>query len=103
LTDPLNSTFASSAPSALVPALKSQFHISQEVSNLVVALFVAGYCVGPLIWAPLSEQYGRRLLFIVTFFVYTVRSLIPSLCYLIVYHIISAFKWHVLYRIMLPH
>lgn len=66
----LNATFASSAPSALVPALRSQFNMSEEVSNLVVALFVAGYCVGPLIWAPLSEQYGRRPLFIVTFFVY---------------------------------
>lgn len=77
--------------------------MSEEVSNLVVALFVAGYCVGPLIWAPLSEQYGRRPLFIVTFFVYMVCSLMPSLSYLIAFHIISASRWHVLYRIMLPH
>ncbi|KAL4070839.1 major facilitator superfamily domain-containing protein [Scleroderma citrinum] len=67
----LNATFASSAPSALLPALKSEFHYSDEVSNLVVSLFVAGYCVGPLIWAPLSEQYGRRPMFIISFFVYT--------------------------------
>ncbi|KAI6153722.1 major facilitator superfamily domain-containing protein [Pisolithus tinctorius] len=66
----LNATFASSAPSALVPTLMDEFGISREVGNLMVSLFVAGYCVGPLIWGPLSEQYGRRPVFILTFFVY---------------------------------
>ncbi|KAI6119007.1 MFS general substrate transporter [Pisolithus croceorrhizus] len=55
----LNATFASSAPSALVPTLMLEFGFSQEVGNLMVSLFVAGYCVGPLVWGPLSEQYGR--------------------------------------------
>ncbi|KAG6336124.1 hypothetical protein ID866_2962 [Astraeus odoratus] len=68
---PLDSTFASSAPSAMVPALMEQFHFSQEVGTLVISLFLTGYCIGPLVWGPLSEQYGRRPLFIVTFFIYT--------------------------------
>lgn len=32
----------------------------------------AGYCVGPLAWGPLSEQYGRRPMFIIAFFFYTI-------------------------------
>lgn len=75
----LNATFASSAPSALVPTLMLEFGFSREVGNLMVSLFVAGYCVGPLIWGPLSEQYGRRPVFIFTFFVYTCFQLACAL------------------------
>lgn len=63
----LNSTFASSAPSGIAPQMVSHFHVSQEVATLMISLFVAGYCVGPLIWGPLSEFYGRRPVFIVSF------------------------------------
>ncbi|KIJ68577.1 hypothetical protein HYDPIDRAFT_106784 [Hydnomerulius pinastri MD-312] len=66
----LNATFSSSAPSAMIPTLERQFGFSGEIGTLTVALFVCGYCVGPLLWAPLSEQYGRRPVFISTFFVY---------------------------------
>lgn len=45
-----------------------EFGFSAEVGVLTIALFVAGYCVGPLLWAPLSEQYGRRPIFIISFF-----------------------------------
>lgn len=66
----LNATFSSSAPSALVPTFMGEFGISQEVGTLTVSLFVCGYCVGPLVWGPLSEQYGRRPIFIISFFIY---------------------------------
>ncbi|EJD04165.1 MFS general substrate transporter [Fomitiporia mediterranea MF3/22] len=67
----LNATFASSAPSGIARQLMQQFGFSMEVAVLTIALFVGGYCVGPLLWGPLSEQYGRRPVFIITFFVYT--------------------------------
>ncbi|GAA5877931.1 hypothetical protein JCM8547_007083 [Rhodosporidiobolus lusitaniae] len=60
----LNATFASSAPSGLIVSLVEEFSISQEVAILLIAMFVAGYCVGPLLWGPLSERYGRRLVFL---------------------------------------
>ncbi|KAG2120750.1 MFS general substrate transporter [Suillus discolor] len=66
----LNATFSSSAPSMLVPTFMEQFSISEEVATLTVSLFVCGYCVGPLLWGPLSEQYGRRPIFIISFFIY---------------------------------
>ncbi|KAK1233026.1 hypothetical protein PQX77_003829 [Marasmius sp. AFHP31] len=66
-----NATFASSAPGGVSAALIEEFHMSREVSILVLSLFVAGYCVGPLVWGPLSEEFGRKPIFMVGFFVYT--------------------------------
>jgi multidrug resistance protein len=67
----LNSTFASSAPSGISEDIMEHFHISQEVAVLCISLFVAGYCVGPLLWGPLSESFGRRPCFVLAFIVYT--------------------------------
>ncbi|KAL7416317.1 major facilitator superfamily domain-containing protein [Mrakia frigida] len=66
----LNSTFSSSAPSGVLPEMAEVFGMSREVSILVISLFVAGYCLGPLAWGPLSEVYGRRLLLIIAFSLY---------------------------------
>ncbi|TRM61103.1 major facilitator superfamily domain-containing protein [Schizophyllum amplum] len=67
----LNATFASSAPSGVIQQMMEEFTFSREVGVLTISLFVAGYCIGPLLWGPLSEQYGRRIVFLVAFFVYT--------------------------------
>ncbi|WVF67479.1 hypothetical protein IAT40_002235 [Kwoniella sp. CBS 6097] len=67
----LNSTFASSSPSGIIQDMEEYFGFSQEVAILTLSLFVAGYCVGPLLWGPLSEAYGRRPIFIISFVVYT--------------------------------
>ena len=48
-----------------------EFSFSTEIATLTIALFVAGYCVGPLLWGPLSEQLGRKPVFVLSFFVYT--------------------------------
>ncbi|KZT67533.1 MFS general substrate transporter [Daedalea quercina L-15889] len=67
----LNATFASSAPEGIEEAMMAYFTFSEEVAVLTISLFVAGYCVGPLVWGPLSEQVGRRNVFILSFIVYT--------------------------------
>jgi len=67
----LNSTFASSSPSGIITDMETYFGFSQEVGILTISLFVAGYCIGPVLWGPLSEAYGRRPIFIVSFVVYT--------------------------------
>lgn len=38
---------------------------------LCISLFVAGYILGPILWGPLSEVYGRRIIFIISFIFYT--------------------------------
>ncbi|KAI0808175.1 MFS general substrate transporter [Fomes fomentarius] len=67
----LNATFASSSPSGVIPDLMREFSFSREVGALTISIFVVGYCVGPLLWGPLSESVGRKPVFVGTFLVYT--------------------------------
>ena len=59
--------FVSSAYSGAVAQILVQFHSSQEVGTLGISLFVLGFAIGPLLWAPFSELYGRQILFIGTY------------------------------------
>ncbi|KAJ2921551.1 hypothetical protein H1R20_g15536, partial [Candolleomyces eurysporus] len=56
----LNATFASSSPSGIFPHIVKEFQMSEKLGVLTLSLFVTGYCVGPILWGPLSELYGRR-------------------------------------------
>lgn len=67
----LNSTFTSSAPSGILFGLIQTFGFSREVAILTISMFVAGYCLGPLIWGPLSERVGRKPVFLVALLCYT--------------------------------
>ncbi|KAK8017708.1 hypothetical protein PG993_014034 [Apiospora rasikravindrae] len=64
-------TFISSAYSGAVPSINADFGISQSTSILGVSLFVLGFALGPLIWAPMSEHFGRRPTFFGTYLVLT--------------------------------
>lgn len=41
--------------------------MSQELSILGISLFVVGFAVGPLLWAPMSESFGRQKLYVGTY------------------------------------
>ncbi|KAI0827527.1 MFS general substrate transporter [Hypoxylon sp. FL0890] len=66
----VNATFASSAVSGCFGSISKEFHVSEEAAGLTITLFLLGYCAGPLIFAPLSEFYGRRWIFYSTFLLY---------------------------------
>ncbi|EFY93947.1 MFS multidrug transporter, putative [Metarhizium acridum CQMa 102] len=66
----MNATFASSAPSGCIPSIAKEFAISTEAAALTITLFLLGYCAGPLLFAPLSELYGRRWIFYISFTMY---------------------------------
>ncbi|KZO98541.1 MFS general substrate transporter [Calocera viscosa TUFC12733] len=55
------STFASSVFSPAVGYVSAEYGTSSEVAILGISLFIAGYIPGPVIWAPVSEIYGRRI------------------------------------------
>lgn len=57
----------SSAFSGGMSQIIEDFGVEQEVVILGVSLFVLGFAIGPLIWAPLSEIYGRRHIFTISF------------------------------------
>ncbi|KAH8587768.1 MFS general substrate transporter [Bisporella sp. PMI_857] len=68
----LGVTFDSSAYTGGMRQLMGQFDVSQEVATLGVSLFVLGFAIGPLLWAPLSELYGRQIVFMTTYGVLTI-------------------------------
>lgn len=59
--------FVSSAFSGGLEYIVEEFSVSTEVSILGISLFVVGFAVGPLIWAPMSESFGRQILFFTTY------------------------------------
>jgi len=58
---------ASSAYSGGIISLQAEFGASRELLIAGVSLFVVGFAFGPLLWAPLSEIYGRRTIFIISY------------------------------------
>ncbi|KAI4868475.1 MFS general substrate transporter [Hypoxylon rubiginosum] len=64
-------SFVSTAYSGGIGDVIREFHISNEVAILGVSLFVLGFALGPLLWAPLSEMFGRQKLFFLTYMVLT--------------------------------
>ncbi|CZT04773.1 related to mfs-multidrug-resistance transporter [Rhynchosporium agropyri] len=66
----VNATFASSGPSGTLEGIAEHFKVSSTAAGLVITLFLLGYCFGPLFWAPLSEFYGRRWIFYISFTLY---------------------------------
>ncbi|KAF3902842.1 hypothetical protein AA313_de0206878 [Arthrobotrys entomopaga] len=60
-------SFVSSAYSGGMLEIMEEFHCSTIVAILGISLFVLGFTIGPLFWAPLSEMYGRQSLFFGTY------------------------------------
>lgn len=58
--------FNSAVITADLEGVSETFHVSMEVSLLTITLFVIGFGVGPLAFAPLSEMYGRKPVYIIT-------------------------------------
>ncbi|KAI0078162.1 MFS general substrate transporter [Panus rudis PR-1116 ss-1] len=60
-------SFCSSSFTGGLPQLMRDLHVSQEVALLGVSVYVIGFGLGPLLFAPLSEVFGRRPVFLVTY------------------------------------
>ncbi|KAB8071494.1 major facilitator superfamily domain-containing protein [Aspergillus leporis] len=60
-------SLSSSAYAGGIQEIIKHFGISEEVATLGVSLFVLGFAVGPLVWAPLSELIGRQIIFFVSY------------------------------------
>ncbi|KND91016.1 putative transporter [Tolypocladium ophioglossoides CBS 100239] len=67
-------TFASSVYVSGIEGIKQRFDVSEDVATLGLSLFVLGFALGPLIWAPLSEMYGRKSIYVISFTAYTAFS-----------------------------
>ncbi|KAL7895366.1 major facilitator superfamily domain-containing protein [Trichoderma sp. SZMC 28014] len=59
----LISPVASSMVAPGLPQISKDLHITEEIeSALVLSIFVAAYALGPLMWGPLSELFGRTII-----------------------------------------
>jgi MFS family permease len=70
----MGSTWASSVFSPAISQVASDFHVGTEVSSLGISLLLFGFGLGPLIWAPLSEVYGRKPAVLAPYFLAAVFS-----------------------------
>ncbi|CAI7672244.1 unnamed protein product [Penicillium viridicatum] len=57
----------SSAYTGGLVQIQERFGTTTEVATLGVSLYVLGFALGPLIWAPMSEIFGRQLVFVTTY------------------------------------
>ena len=86
----MNSTVSSGLASNSAPFLSDEFGItSNAVSILPTSLFLLGYVIGPVVFGPMSEQYGRKLVSVcafVFFAVWTMASaLAPNMASLVIF------------------
>ena len=59
----LSVTFSSTAFSGALPQIQEDLHTSLELSVLSISLFVLGFSIAPMTWAPMSEHFGRQRLY----------------------------------------
>lgn len=53
-------TFASAIYSAGTTEISIEFSVSYNTANAGTSLLIFGFALGPLLWAPLCEVYGRK-------------------------------------------
>lgn len=61
--------FCSSVISSDLDSMAEEFGVGRTVSQLAISLFVVGFGVGPMAFAPLSEILGRRIIYATTLLV----------------------------------
>lgn len=93
---PFNSPLASAMFAPGVPEVMVDFHTSNEmIATFVVSVFVLGFAFGPLLLAPLSELYGRTIVYHscnVLFVIFLAAcALANSMNMLIVFRFLSGF------------
>lgn len=55
--------FASSVITSDITGMADEFDVSEEVALLSISVFVVGFGIGPMFFAPLSEILGRRIIY----------------------------------------
>lgn len=87
--------FCSSIHTAAISAVAEDLECSIAVSTLGVSTFLLGFAIGPLIYAPLSEIYGRNPVYRATFFLFVVFNigcaLSPNIAALLIFRFLCGF------------
>ncbi|KAK2678527.1 Major facilitator superfamily [Fusarium oxysporum f. sp. vasinfectum] len=62
-------TLASAIFAAAIEPVSTEFNVNTETSAAATSLLVFGFGLGPLVWGPLSELYGRKWLILIPYFI----------------------------------
>lgn len=65
-------SFTSSIFSAATVVIAKEYEVAPVVGVLGVSLYVLGFALGPIFWAPLSELQGRRLPLVISMFGFSI-------------------------------
>lgn len=89
----LNSTIGSSLAAGASSQTSEQFGVTNQTQLVLpTSMYLVGYVLGPLAFSPLSETYGRKIVMISTFVLYTAFTLgcalAPSWSGLIVFRLL---------------
>jgi multidrug resistance protein len=72
----MNSTIGSSIAAGASKPTAEHFNITNQTQLVLpTSIYLVGYVLGPLFFSPLSETYGRKIIMISTFAIYTAFSL----------------------------
>ena len=75
-----NVAVSSSLPSGAIDSINAAFNVTdQRQAALPVAVFLIGYVFGPILFGPISEQFGRKTCFVLSFTIYTAFTLACAL------------------------
>jgi len=76
----MNSTIGSSIASGTPVEVSNYFHnYNQAQLVLPTSIYLVGYVLGPLLFGPLSESFGRRWVLIATFALFTIFTMACAL------------------------
>lgn len=63
---------------AALPRITAEFHTTGKITNLSVALYMLGMSIFPLWWSSFSETLGRRTVYLVSFMLFLLFSILGA-------------------------
>ncbi|KAG0164474.1 hypothetical protein DFQ28_010270 [Apophysomyces sp. BC1034] len=71
----VSAAFGSSVITGRLQGAVDTFGVSMEISTLQVSLIVFGFMIGPLLWSPLSEVFGRKPVYVIALGIYVLFNI----------------------------
>jgi MFS family permease len=89
-----NSTLGSGLPSNAIPFISKEFNITSSTDQILpLSVYLLGYVLGPLLFGPISETYGRKLIMTSTFVLFIIFTMAcavaPNFASLLIFRFIT--------------
>ncbi|KAH8601093.1 MFS general substrate transporter [Bisporella sp. PMI_857] len=68
--------FCSSVYTGGLADAEKAFDTSRQTVLLGLSMYVVGFAIGPLLWAPMSELYGRQIVFSTTYGIFAISNIL---------------------------